>query len=89
MDAQITLETQQPDEVANQIRDRLLGFNQERVGPFQDVRVVLTARDAAGALLGGLVGLGDQHVPPPPQRARRAARLRRVLSEDPAAGGCP
>lgn len=58
MDAQITLETQQPDEVANQIRDRLLGFNQGRAGPFQDVRVVLTARGAAGELLGGLVGLG-------------------------------
>jgi len=58
MDAHIILETQELDEVANEIRDRLLRFNQERVGPFHDVRVVLSARGAAGELLGGLVGLG-------------------------------
>ncbi len=58
MEAQVKLETQRLDEVANEIRDRLLQFNQERAGPFRDVRLVLTARGAAGELLGGLVGLG-------------------------------
>ena len=58
MDAQVILETQKLDEVANEIRDRLLRFNQERAGPFHDVRLVLTARGVAGELLGGLVGLG-------------------------------
>src|SRR3954471_5963902 len=58
MEAQITLETQELDEVTNEIRQRLLAFNQERAGPFHDVRVVLTARDAEGTLVGGLVGLG-------------------------------
>jgi len=58
MDAQITLETQELDEAANEIRDRLLAFNQERAGPFNDVRVVLTARGPDGKLVGGLVGLG-------------------------------
>jgi GNAT superfamily N-acetyltransferase len=58
MEAQITLETQDLDELTNEIRERLLAFNQQRVGPFRDVRVVLTARSAAGELLGGLVGLG-------------------------------
>jgi predicted N-acetyltransferase YhbS len=41
MDAQVILETQELDEVANEIRERLLAFNQERAGPFNDVRVVL------------------------------------------------
>ena len=58
MDAQIILETQELDEAANEIRERLLAFNQERAGPFNDVRVVLTARGADGKLVGGLVGLG-------------------------------
>jgi len=58
MEAQITLETQDLDELTNEIRERLLAFNQQRVGPFRDVRVVLTARGAADELLGGLVGLG-------------------------------
>jgi GNAT superfamily N-acetyltransferase len=58
MAAQVILETQGLDEAANEIRERLLGFNQERVGPFEDVRVVLTVRGAGGELLGGLVGLG-------------------------------
>ena len=58
MAAQVILETQGLDEAANEIRERLLGFNQERGGPFEDVRVVLTVRGAGGELLGGLVGLG-------------------------------
>lgn len=58
MAAQVILETQGLDEAANEIRERLLGFNRERVGPFEDVRVVLTVRGAGGELLGGLVGLG-------------------------------
>jgi GNAT superfamily N-acetyltransferase len=58
MDAQVILETQKLDEVANEIRERLLRFNQERAGPFHDVRLVLTARGAANELFGGLVGLG-------------------------------
>jgi GNAT superfamily N-acetyltransferase len=58
MEAQVTLETQRLDELTNEIRDRLLAFNQERAGPFNDVRLVFTARSAAGELLGGLVGLG-------------------------------
>jgi GNAT superfamily N-acetyltransferase len=58
MDVRVTLETQRLDEAANEIRERLLGFNQERVGAFQDVRVVLTVRGAGDELLGGLVGLG-------------------------------
>lgn len=58
MQAHVTLETQDLDELTDEIRDRLLAFNQERAGPFNDVRVVLTARDAAGELVGGLVGLG-------------------------------
>ena len=43
MEAQITLETQDLDELTNEIRERLLAFNQQRVGPFRDVRVVLTS----------------------------------------------
>jgi GNAT superfamily N-acetyltransferase len=58
MASQVILETQRLDEAANEIRERLLGFNRERVGPFEDVRVVLTVRGAGGELLGGLVGLG-------------------------------
>lgn len=58
MAAQVILETQGQDEAADEIRERLLGFNQEQAGPFQDVRVVLTVRGAGGELLGGLVGLG-------------------------------
>jgi len=58
MDARIALETQSLDEITNEIRERLLGFNQERAGPFNDVRIILTARGAAGELVGGLVGLG-------------------------------
>jgi predicted N-acetyltransferase YhbS len=58
MQAHITLETQELDELTIEIRERLLGFNQERAGPFNDVRVVLTARAARGELVGGLVGLG-------------------------------
>ncbi|HEY1288743.1 MAG TPA: GNAT family N-acetyltransferase [Burkholderiales bacterium] len=58
MEAHVTLEKRGVEETANEIRDRLLGFNQERAGPFNDVRVVLAARDAAGELVGGLVGLG-------------------------------
>jgi len=57
MDARIALETQSLDEITNEIRERLLGFNQERAGPFNDVRIILTARGAAGELVGGLVGL--------------------------------
>ena len=34
MEAHVTLETEWVEETANEIRDRLLGFNQERVGPF-------------------------------------------------------
>jgi len=58
MASQVILETQRLDEAANEIRERLLGFNRQRVGPFEDVRVVLTVRGAGGELLGGLVGLG-------------------------------
>lgn len=58
METKITLETESVDEAASEIRDRLLGFNQECIGPFNDVRVVLTARGATGELVAGLVGLG-------------------------------
>jgi predicted N-acetyltransferase YhbS len=54
----VTMETTDTEHVADEIRLRLIRFNEQRAGPMHDVRVVLSVRDERGELVGGLVALG-------------------------------
>lgn len=58
MRPQIRVETELQEQVAHQIRERLIRYNAEKAGEAQDSRLVLSVRDAADSLIGGLVATG-------------------------------
>src|SRR5438309_1115456 len=95
-DSRVTIDARPSAEEIQAIRDGLLAFNVARLGPPNFVSIELVAREASGALLGGLLGhrrwgwlyvaqlwVDERH------RARGVgSRLLRTAEDDARAAGC-